>query len=63
MSFGALLPQPELTPLHLSLLLLFCSRDSHINFALDNFQWVKKAAREIPNAYCEGVIQYLRSVL
>lgn len=36
--------------------------DSHINFALDNFQWVTKAPREIPNAYCEGLIQYLRTV-
>lgn len=34
--------------------------DSHINFALDNFQWVSKAARDMPNAYCEGLIQYLR---
>jgi hypothetical protein len=36
--------------------------DSHINFALDNFQWVSKAARDMPNAYCEGLIQYLRTV-
>lgn len=36
--------------------------DSHINFALDNFQWVSKAARDMPNAYCEGLIQYMRTV-
>jgi len=36
--------------------------DSHINFALENFQWVSKAARDMPNAYCEGLIQYLTSV-
>jgi hypothetical protein len=36
--------------------------DSHINFALDNFQWVSKAARDMPNAYCEGLIQYLKTV-
>lgn len=36
--------------------------DSHINFALDSFQWVSKAARDMPNAYCEGLIQYLRTV-
>uniref|UniRef100_A0A7S1VSC7 Uncharacterized protein n=1 Tax=Grammatophora oceanica TaxID=210454 RepID=A0A7S1VSC7_9STRA len=36
--------------------------DSHINFALDNFQWVSRAPRDMPNAYCEGLIQYLRTV-
>ena len=36
--------------------------DSHINFALDNFQWVSKATRDMPNAYCEGLIQYMRTV-
>jgi exocyst complex component 6 len=36
--------------------------DSHINYALENFQWVAKASRDIPNAYCEGLIGYLRSV-
>jgi hypothetical protein len=36
--------------------------DAHINYALDNFQWVSKSTREMPNAYCEGVIGYLRSV-
>ena len=34
--------------------------DSHINLSLDNFQWVSKAARDMPNSYCEGLIQYLR---
>ena len=36
--------------------------DNHINYALDNFQWVSKSTREMPNAYCEGVIGFLRSV-
>jgi exocyst complex component 6 len=36
--------------------------DSHVNFSLENFQWVAKAAREAPNPYCEGLIGYLRSV-
>lgn len=36
--------------------------DAHLNYALDNFQWVSKSAREMPNAYCEGIIGYLRSV-
>jgi hypothetical protein len=36
--------------------------DSHINFALDNFQWVSKATRDMPNAYCEGLIQSMRTV-
>lgn len=36
--------------------------DSHINLALENFQWVAKAARDMPNAYCEGLIGYLKSV-
>ena len=36
--------------------------DSHINFALENFQWVSRAARDMPNAYCEGLIHYLRTV-
>jgi hypothetical protein len=29
---------------------------------LDNFNWVAKSARDSPNAYCEGLIGYLRSV-
>lgn len=36
--------------------------DSHVNIALENFNWVAKTAREIPNPYCEGLIGYLRSV-
>ena len=36
--------------------------DAHLNYALDSFQWVSKSAREMPNAYCEGIIGYLRSV-
>lgn len=36
--------------------------DSHINYALENFQWVAKSSRDMPNAYCEGLIGYLRSV-
>mmetsp|Transcript_12405 Transcript_12405/g.34402 ORF Transcript_12405/g.34402 Transcript_12405/m.34402 type:complete len:1188 (-) Transcript_12405:2235-5798(-) len=36
--------------------------DSHINFALENFNWVAKSSREMPNAYCEGLIGYLKSV-
>jgi hypothetical protein len=36
--------------------------DSHMNLALENFQWVAKSERDMPNAYCEGLIGYLRSV-
>ena len=36
--------------------------DTHINFALENFNWVAKTVREKPNAYTEGLIGYLRSV-
>jgi exocyst complex component 6 len=36
--------------------------DSHMNYALENYQWVAKAARDMPNSYCEGLIGYLRSV-
>jgi hypothetical protein len=36
--------------------------DSHLNYALENFSWVAKAARDMPNAYCEGLIGYLKSV-
>lgn len=36
--------------------------DSHINLALENFAWVAKTARDGPNAYCEGLIGYLKSV-
>lgn len=36
--------------------------DSHINYALENFNWVAKSTRDMPNAYCEGLVGYLRSV-
>lgn len=36
--------------------------DSHINYALENFQWVAKSSRDMPNAYCEGLIGYLTTV-
>ena len=36
--------------------------DHHINFALENFNWVAKTVREKPNLYCEGLIGYLKSV-
>lgn len=36
--------------------------DTHIHAGLENFNWVAKAARESPNAYCESVIAYLKTV-
>lgn len=36
--------------------------DTHITYALENFNWVAKTARDMPNAYCEGLIGYLKSV-
>jgi hypothetical protein len=36
--------------------------DSHLNYALESFNWIAKTARDTPNAYCEGLIAYLRSV-
>lgn len=36
--------------------------DAHLNYALDGFNWVAKSARDMPNAYCEGLIGYMRSV-
>lgn len=36
--------------------------DSHINIALENFNWVSKSVRETPHPYCEGLIGYLKSV-
>ena len=36
--------------------------DTHITYALENFNWVAKAARDMPNVYCEGLIGYLKSV-
>jgi len=35
--------------------------DAMLKFALDKFQWVSKAARTIPNTYCDGLIEYLKS--
>jgi exocyst complex component 6 len=36
--------------------------DAHLNYALDGFNWVQKSVRDMPNAYCEGLIGYMRSV-
>ena len=36
--------------------------DAHLNFALDGFNWVARSVRDIPNAYCETLIGYMRSV-
>ena len=36
--------------------------DAHLNYALDGFNWVAKTERKVPNAYCEGVIGYMRTV-
>jgi hypothetical protein len=36
--------------------------DAHLNYALDGFSWVAKTVRDMPNAYCEGLIGYMRSV-
>lgn len=36
--------------------------DAHFNYALDGFSWVARNTRDMPNAYCEGLIGYLRSV-
>jgi hypothetical protein len=35
--------------------------DAMLKFALDKFQWVAKAARTIPNTYCDGLIEYLKT--
>jgi len=35
--------------------------DSLINFSLDNFQWVTKIERSVPNAYAESLIEFMRS--
>jgi len=37
--------------------------DSHINYALENFNWVAKSARDVPNAYCEGSVSYTHLTL
>uniref|UniRef100_A0A7S4EPS5 Exocyst complex subunit EXOC6/Sec15 C-terminal domain-containing protein n=2 Tax=Pseudo-nitzschia australis TaxID=44445 RepID=A0A7S4EPS5_9STRA len=42
-----------------------CARgkiNAHLNFALDGFNWVQKTCRDMPNAYCEGLIGYMRNV-
>ena len=42
-----------------------CARgkiDAHLNYALEGFNWVQKSVRETPNAYCEGLIGYIRNV-
>ncbi|KAL3919390.1 MAG: hypothetical protein SGILL_003779 [Bacillariaceae sp.] len=36
--------------------------DAHLNYALEGFSWVQKSTRDMPNAYCEGLIGYMRSV-
>jgi hypothetical protein len=36
--------------------------DAHLNYALDGFNWVAKTTRDMPNAYCEGLIGYMRTV-
>jgi hypothetical protein len=36
--------------------------DTHVTYALENFNWVAKSIRDMPNAYCEGLIGYLKSV-
>jgi hypothetical protein len=36
--------------------------DAHLNYALDGFNWVAKSMRDMPNAYCDGLIGYMRSV-
>jgi len=42
-----------------------CARgkiDAHLTYALDGFNWVQKTVRDSPNAYCEGLIGYMRNV-
>jgi hypothetical protein len=42
-----------------------CARgkiDAHLNYALAGFNWVQKSVRETPNAYCEGLIGYIKNV-
>jgi len=42
-----------------------CARgkiDAHLTFALEGFNWVQKACRDMPNPYCEGLIGYMRNV-
>ena len=35
--------------------------DMLMNFSLENFQWVSKSTRDMPNAYCESLIEYMRN--
>jgi len=35
--------------------------DMLMNFSLENFQWVSKSSRDLPNAYCESLIEYMRN--
>lgn len=36
--------------------------DSHLNLGLDNYNWVAKAERDLPNAYCQAIKDYLATV-
>lgn len=36
--------------------------DSHINTGLANYNWVAKAERDMPNTYCQIIIDYLSTV-
>mmetsp|Transcript_9252 Transcript_9252/g.14813 ORF Transcript_9252/g.14813 Transcript_9252/m.14813 type:complete len:446 (-) Transcript_9252:1000-2337(-) len=36
--------------------------DAHLSYALEGFSWVQKSIRDMPNAYCEGLIGYMRNV-
>ena len=36
--------------------------DSHINLGLENHNWVAKAERELPNAYCQAIIDYMSNI-
>ncbi len=36
--------------------------DELLRFSLENFQWVARTARDSPNTYCDGLIDYLRTI-
>ena len=36
--------------------------DELLRFSLENFQWVARSARDSPNTYCEGLMDYLRTI-
>lgn len=36
--------------------------DSHINLGLENHSWVAKSERELPNPYCQAIIDYMTNV-